>query len=302
MTVQGWIDQTRDMLLSGYVEELLQLASNVNDSGTTLSITGAPASGIVTGVIIEVDVEAMYVTAVSGTDVSVIRAYGGSSAASHTAGDIVRVSPKFPAYRIMDALNDDLRDLSTPDNGIFQMKTTSFTYNASQDGYNLAGLSSEDVQSIYSVTYADPIPVEAREPEINSWKLKRNRDTAAFTSGMALVLYGPGWPGKKVTVSYKSPLTLTTTTNTAKSSTGLQTTAYDLPPLGAALSLMSTAPIRREFLDAQGMPRRADEVPPGAISASLRDLRVKREARVSSEAARLAAMYPTTWQRNSTAS
>ena len=51
--------------------------------------------------------------------------------ASHTAGDIVRVSPKFPAYRIMDALNDDLRDLSTPDNGIFQMKTTSFTYNAS---------------------------------------------------------------------------------------------------------------------------------------------------------------------------
>lgn len=302
MTVQGWIDQTRDMLLSGYVEELLQLASNVNDSGTTLSITGAPASGIVTGVIIEVDIEAMYVTAVSGTDVSVIRAYGGSSAASHTAGDIVRVSPKFPAYRIMDALNDDLRDLSTPDNGIFQMKTTSFTYNASQDGYNLAGLSSEDVQSIYSVTYADPIPVEAREPEINSWKLKRNRDTAAFTSGMALVLYGPGWPGKKVTVSYKSPLTLTTTTNTAKSSTGLQTTAYDLPPLGAALSLMSTAPIRREFLDAQGMPRRADEVPPGAISASLRDLRVKREARVSSEAARLAAMYPTTWQRNSTAS
>ena len=277
-------------------------SSNVNDSGTTLSITGAPASGIVTGVIIEVDVEAMYVTAVSGTDVSVIRAYGGSSAASHTAGDIVRVSPKFPAYRIMDALNDDLRDLSTPDNGIFQMKTTSFTYNASQDGYNLAGLSSEDVQSIYSVTYADPIPVEAREPEINSWKLKRNRDTAAFTSGMALVLYGPGWPGKKVTVSYKSPLTLTTTTNTAKSSTGLQTTAYDLPPLGAALSLMSTAPIRREFLDAQGMPRRADEVPPGAISASLRDLRVKREARVSSEAARLAAMYPTTWQRNSTAS
>ena len=87
MTVQGWIDQTRDMLLSGYVEELLQLASNVNDSGTTLSITGAPTSGIVTGVIIEVDVEAMYVTAVSGTDVSVIRAYGGSSAASHTAGD-----------------------------------------------------------------------------------------------------------------------------------------------------------------------------------------------------------------------
>ncbi len=301
MTAQGWIDQTRDMILSGYVEELLQLASEADASGTTLSVTGAANSGIVTGVIIEVDLEAMYVTGVSGTDVSVIRAYGGSTAATHTAGSIVRVSPKFPAYRIMDALNDDLRDLSTPDNGIFQMKTTSFTYNASQDGYNLAGLTSEDVQSIYSVTYADPIPVEAREPEINSWKLKRNRDTSAFASGLALVLYGPGWPGKKVTVSYKSPLTLITATTDAKSATGLQSTAYDLPPLGAALSLMSTAPIRREFLDAQGMSRRAEEVPPGAISASIRDLRGRREARLSSEAARLAAMYPSNWQRNATA-
>jgi len=301
MTAQGWIDQTRDMLLSGYVEELLQLASGVDSSVTTLPVTGAANSGIVAGVVIEIDTEAMYVTAVSGTDVSVIRGYGGSSPAVHTASDIVRISPKFPAYRIMDALNDDLRDLSTPDNGIFQMKTTSFTYNASQDGYNLSGLTNETVQSIYSVTYADPIPVEAREPEINSWKLKRNRDTTAFDSGMALVLYGPGWPGKKVTVSYKSPLTLVTSTSDAKSATGLQSTAYDLPPLGAALALMSTAPIRREFLDAQGMPRRAEEVPPGAISASLRDLRVRRETRLASEASRLASMYPHNWQRNASA-
>ena len=72
MTAQGWIDQTRDMILSGYVEELLQLASEADASGTTLSVTGAANSGIVTGVIIEVDLEAMYVTGVSGTDVSVI--------------------------------------------------------------------------------------------------------------------------------------------------------------------------------------------------------------------------------------
>jgi|TARA_X000001036_G_scaffold405975_1_gene414341 hypothetical protein len=300
-TVESWIDQTRDMLLSGYVEELLQLASNVTVDATTLSITGASSSGIATGVVIEIDIEAMYVTSVTGTEVSVIRGYGGSSPKTHSQSDIVRVSPKFPAYRIMDALNDDLRDLSTPDNGVYQIKTTSFVYNAAQDGYNLVGLTSEDVQSIYSVTYADPIPSEAREPEINSWKLKRNRDTQSFNSGMALVLYGAGWPGKKVTVSYKSPLTLITATNNNKSLTGLQTTAYDLPPLGAALSLMTTAPIRREFLDAQGMARRAEEVPPGAISASLRDLRVRRESRLASEAARLAAMYPAVWQRNARA-
>ena len=47
MTAQGWIDQTRDMILSGYVEELLQLASEADASGTTLSVTGAANPGIV---------------------------------------------------------------------------------------------------------------------------------------------------------------------------------------------------------------------------------------------------------------
>ena len=49
------------------------------------------------------------------------------------------------------------------------------------------------------------------------------------------------------------------------------------------------------------MPRRAEEVPPGAISASLRDLRVRRETRLASEASRLASMYPHNWQRNASA-
>ena len=149
------------------------------------------------------------------------------------------------------------------------------------------------------MTSAHPIPHEPSEPEIRTSRLKRNRDTAAFNSGLALILYGPGWPGKKVTVSYKSPLTLVTATTDAKSGTGLPSTAYDLPPLGAALALMTTTPIRREFLDAQGMHRRAEEVPPGAISASMRDLRMRREMRVAAESARIAAMYPQVWQRNS---
>ena len=75
------------------------------------------------------------------------------------------------------------------------MKTTSFDYNASVDGYNLAGLTSDEINSIYSVTYAD-VGVEATEPEITSWTLKRNRDTT-FSSGLALILYTPAWPGKK---------------------------------------------------------------------------------------------------------
>ena len=250
-TTQAWIDATRDMLLSGYVEELDVLTGAISStSQTTITVQGV-ASSWAKGVVFEVNSEMFYVTGVAGGNtLSVFRGYGGSTATTHANSDLVRVSPKFPTYRIIQSLNDDLNDLSSPDNGLFQMKTTSFDYNASVDGYNLAGLTSDEINSIYSVTYAD-VGVEATEPEITSWTLKRNRDTSTFSSGLALILYTPAWPGKKVTVMYKSPLTSVSTTDlTANQSlTGLAPTAYDLPPLGAAMALMTTTPIRREFLD-----------------------------------------------------
>ena len=303
MPTQVWIDETRDMLLSGYVEELLQVTSPAveNATSTAFEISGASSSGIVPGVVIEIGTELMYVQTVTGTTVTVIRGYGGSTASEtgHAVDSLVRVSPKFPTHRIIAAINDDLADLSAPNNGLFQMLTTSFVYNAAVDGYNL-DTSGKEVSSIYSVTYAD-IGSEASEPEVMNWKLKRNRDTDSFGSGNALILYTGAWPGQAVRVSYKSPFTpISTTDLTAnRSLTGLPTTSYDLPPLGAALNLMVTMPIRREFIDAQGSSRRAEEVPPGAISASMRDLRSRRDYRVQSEAARLAAQYPPTWNRNS---
>ena len=242
--------------------------------------------------------ELMYVISVTSTTISVMRGYAGSTAATHTAGDIVRVSPKFPTHRIISSLNDDLADLSAPGQGLFQMKTTSFTYNAGVDGYNLTGLTSAEIDSIYSVTYAD-IGSEAAEPQVSSWRLRRNRDTDAFSSGLALILYTGAWPGQKITVMYKSPFTSITDGTTARSTVGLATTAYDLPPLGAAMALMTTTPIRREFLDAEGTSRMADEVPPGAISASFRDLMGRRRARVEAESGRLVSQYPQLWTRNS---
>ena len=297
MTAQIWIDSTRDMLLSGYVEELDIITGNVLVGDSEIIVQGY-ASSIVKGVVIEINAELMYVLQVASTTISVLRGYGGSTAAAHTANDIVRVSPKFPTNRIISSLNDDLADLSAPGQGLFQMKTTSFTYTAGVDGYDLTGLTSAEIDSIYSVTYAD-IGTEAAEPDVSSWRLRRNRDTASFSSGLALILYTGAWPGQKITVMYKSPFTSITDGTTARSTVGLATTAYDLPPLGAAMALMTTTPIRREFLDAQGTSRMADEVPPGAISASFRDLMGRRRARVEAESGRLVSQYPQLWTRNS---
>ena len=301
MTVQAWVDQTRDMLLSGYVEELDVLTGSMTDNVAQVPLQGL-ANGIAKGVVIEIDSEMMYVSLAGSTTPTVIRGYGGSIPAAHASGALVRVSPKFPTHRIVQAINDDLADLSTPDSGLFQMKTTSFTYNGGVDGYNLAGLTNEEVSSIYNVTFSN-VGVIDSEPELVSWTLKRNRDTASFSSGMALILYSDAIPGRKITVMYKSPLTKVSSTNltVAKSTTGLLASAFDVVPLGVSVNLMATMPIRREFLDAQGTSRIADQVPPGAIAASSRDLYARRENRIKSEAARLVAMYPQQWNRNSSA-
>ena len=299
MTAQIWIDETRDMLLSGYVEDLDILTGIVAETTVPSEIVvQGYASSITKGVVIEINAELMYVVQVVSTTISVLRGYAGSVPAAHAANDIVRVSPKFPAHRIISSLNDDLADISSPANGMFQMRTTTFVYNGGVAGYNL-DTSGFVVDSIYEVTHA-AVGALANEPEIISWRLKRDRDTAAsaFPSGNALILYDGAIPGRTVRVLYKSPLTPIANSTTPLADVGLATTAYDLPPLGAAMALMTTRPIRREFLDAQGSSRRAEEVPPGAISASFRDLMGRRRARLEAESSRLVAQYPQQWNRH----
>ena len=120
MTAQTWIDRTRDLLLSGTVETINRLNGVINSttSGTfTIELAAGP---IAPGAVVEIGTELMYVTSVSGLNVGVIRGYGGSTAATHADNSIIRVSPQYPAHMILDALNDDLNDLSAQ--GLYQMK------------------------------------------------------------------------------------------------------------------------------------------------------------------------------------
>ena len=299
MTAQTWIDETKNLLLTDYVEECDTLGTLLNDSETTVNFTH-DTPGIVPGAIIEIGTELMYVFSVNATtnDATVRRGFRGTTAASHSAGDLVTINPKFPAQLVLNAINDELADLSSPQNGLYQMKTVEFTFNSAQDGYNLTGVT-DDILSVYQVTYSD-LGSEASEPVIPTWTLRRDRNTASFASGYALILHDDANSGQAVRVQYKTGFTALAATSTALSTVGLHSSAYDLPVLGAALRLMSTRPVRREFIDEQGSSRRADEVPAGAISASMRDLRALRETRINSEAARLDQQYPTFWMRSGT--
>ena len=260
MTAQTWIDRTRDMLLAGTVESLNRLDGEITGGAAPTFTVEFPTGPIVAGAIIEIGTELMYVTSTSGLSVTVMRGYASSTAVGHDDDSIIRVNPQYPSHQILDFLNDDLNDLSSPNNGLYQIKTKEFTYSAATQGYDM----NADVVGVHRVTFTDPTS-DLSEPEVRRWSVRRNRNTSTFASGIALVLTDVPMSGQTVLVEYSAPFTTLTNESSTLESTGLHAEAYDLPPLGAALGLMTMKPIPRESVTSQGPMRRAEEVPSGAI-------------------------------------
>lgn len=287
-----WIEATRSILLSGRQEERNVLAAPYTDGSGILQFSYA-LGGIVPGVRLSVGTTTFYVLSVSNSSLSatVLAAQEGSADTVAATGALVRVAPRFTDFEIFTALNADLADLSGPGTGLFQIKTAELTYSDAAIGYDLGTIT--DLIDIYDVRYQNRGTFSdwPRIPKMG-WRLDRYADTTVFPSGLALQVFGPAMGGLKVRVLYRAGFGALLSENTDVSTTGLPATAYDLPPLGAALRIASSREIKRSFTEAQGDTRRAAEVPAGAALSALRGVAAQREQRIQSEAQRLMARYP----------
>lgn len=289
-TAGDLIQATKRHVYTGYSETVNRLDGAITSGATTLTLEFDLAGSIQQGSIISIDLEEILVWAVSGkTLTTVTRGVNGSTAAAHSDEATVTVQPKFSDYRVLQAINDDLRDLSSQ--GLFQIKTLNITFNSAQYSYNLTSVAS-DLIDVYEIRYKTPDSTRLW-PRINRFDVSRNNDTAEFASGLALHLYEGGYPGLPMRIRYKAPYgSLSATTDDVATVTGLHDGAFDLPPLGAAIRLMSGREIKRNFSEVQGEPRRHQEVPPGAITNSMRGLIGLRQSRLQAEKARLKAQFP----------
>lgn len=291
-TTNDLIDATLDFLLGGQDEAVNTLASSPDADDTTLTFTYG-LEGIVPGVMLGIGLEVVRVldTSPTANTATVLRGQRGSSAASHSSGDVVVVGPRFSRWSVFRALNDDLDDLSG--RGLFKMATVDLTFNPSVQGYNLTSVTNLD--SIYSVRYEVPGPSK-EWPLIPSshYRFDRNADTDDFASGFSLVIFKGGYAGKSIRVAYKAPFTrLSTATDDVQTVSGLPATANDLPPLGAALRLQAGHESGRVAYEFQPDTRRPEEVPVGANLQTASGWRRLREDRIDSELKRLARHYPT---------
>lgn len=285
------IAETKRHLFSGQNEELNRLDGAITANASSI-LFKYDVSGIQRGATIAIGLEEIQVWESSGKTASVVqRGVNGTIGAIHADLDVVSVKPKFSDFRILTAINHDLRDLSSPDNGLYQLKTVELTYNPTIQGYDMTSVAS-DLIGIAEIRYKNTGP-EKTFPRIDKYALLRNMNTSDFASGTALVLYQGGFPSLPIRVRYKATFTpLTAVTDNVVTTGGLTDTMVDLPPLGAAVRLVSPRDIKRAFSEHQGEPRRADEVRVGDGSQSMRGMMMLRAARIMSERARLDAQYP----------
>jgi hypothetical protein len=286
-TAGNLIDRVVQPLLAGTVEERNKIAASLNASDTTVTLMYDLGS-LRTQTVFEIESELFYVweSNVTSKTLTVERGYGGTTAATHANGTALTASPKFPRKMVLDALNSELADLSSPMNGLFQMKTVDLSYNGSDRMVNLTGVT--DVVDFYEARLrylADDYPI------IKNVRFLRDMPTSDFASGYVLAFDDDVRSGT-IRVLYKAPYTAFSSESSTVVSAGGGSELEDLLVLGAQIRMLSGREVKRNFIESQGDTRRADEVPAGAMGNSMNGLMRLRRDRIQAEAARLARQYP----------
>jgi len=299
-TFNDWIEKVWRRVYSGSADSTVNLdgVGITSTTQTTFAVVPSSTNSLRVGAILSIDMEVMYVTGYDGAgNVTVQRGYEGSLADTHAAGTLVYVQPTYTRFDVAVALNDELLRLSSPGNGLFQVKTQTITFNPVYMGYDLGPEVADSFIDIMEVRYKIPFPTR-NYPAIKKWKVLRSiGDTSTFPSGAGIVFYEGGYPGQPVYVQYSAPFTTIdptvsdnyTTEVTAL--TGMTSTMVDIPPLGAEIQLTLPREIRRNFMAVQPDPRKGLEVLAGNVSNSVSALMMTYNARISEEAERLQRQY-----------
>ncbi len=293
-TLGDLVEKVERILVPAARSQVLQLSSPYTAAATTMTLSD-PSSGnalgaATPGTILSIDLELFLVLGSAGSTFTVQPGYFGSTEANHAQNALVYINPKFPRFDVMNAINEELDDLSSPDNGLYRVETLDITFNPVLRGYDLAGVASSFID-VLEIRYKMATPFQYWPP-IRRWEVHRNMTDSAFPSGTALFIYEDAWPGLPMHVLYKAPFTsFAALTDDAQTVAGLSYQARELPWLGACVSLVVGREVKRNFTEAQPDARKAMEVPPGSVMNSTAGLLRLRQTRIMAEAQRLDNQY-----------
>lgn len=293
-TLADVIHRTRRELLTGRREERNRLTNTISAGAASFDVD-LPLGSLKGGARAAIDLEQFYAWSADGTTVVVEPADAGSVAANHLAGATVWVNSRQSDFDILNAVNDTLRELSSPGSGLFRVGTVDLAYDSNVLGYDLTDVT--NINGVLDVYYPEPSEQNrwVRVPS-RAWRFQRMADLTAFPSGFGLTFFGGmnAAAGATIRVSYKTSYALLADyTDNVESVAGLHCEAHDLLHIGAAIRLSDSRELERVQTQSQGEARRATEVPAGSVNAAPVGLLRRWQMRVSSESSRLARQYPT---------
>lgn len=295
-TFRNLVNETRQHLMTEKPDRINVLGSGAAVNATSIVLANNVV-GIAAGSQLVVDFEIYLVTTdppsnTPGTTVAVIPGFGGSTSAPHDAGALVYVNPQFSDYRIAQQLNHCLTALDS--HGLFQVKNTFVTFNPSVNGYTLTAPDFIDVWRVSAETSGP----DAEWPVLNQrdFYVDNSADPAQFSGGKQFVTRVGIEPGRRFKISYKASYAeLTDPDDDVLVVSGLHRSAHEIPPLGAAMRLLTGAEVKRTFLTSQPEPRRQEEVPPGSMRQSMVPIVTAYYQAIDREIMYLHRLYPIQW-------
>jgi len=287
-TMADAIADVRRMTYGSMSEKINLVATSASAVVDEVSLE-LDVSGIQEGMILSSGLNVWYVKGASVNDrkVFVVPGIDNSPVGGVSVGDMVYVRPRMTDWYAFNLLNDEIRALSAPSNGLYQLKSWTADVDPTYQSYDVPDAAS-NLLSLHRVRYRLPgtPDVYVDLPSV-AWRWHTGTDT----NRVQLLRNIP--VGTKVQFVYKAPFTAASSvTSDLVTDCGLAETMTDIPPLGVAMMLLQTTESRRVQVQTQGDARRAEEVPATANSNAASQLRRLYRERVQDEYARLTARLP----------
>ena len=269
--------------------EQINLVGSAAAAAATSVILDLDVSGITPGMVLSCGLNVWYVrgTTTSTNEVFLIPGYDNSPKDAVSVGDIVTVKPKVTDWYLFNIINDELRKLSSPTNGLYRIGSWSVNVSPTYQTYEVP-VEALNMTNIARVRYRWPgTPDVWSDIRTSSYRWIVSEGDNKFQ----LLVNIPS--GTEIEFTYKAPFVLATSlADDPVEDCGLSETMLDIPPLGAAASLLRTTDARRNQITAQGDARRAAEVPSSVNLSTASVLDREYKMRVQDEYARLIQRLP----------
>jgi hypothetical protein len=284
-TINDLIFDVKRVAYGGLPEKINLVTASANAGSTTLSLE-LDIAGITEGTVLSSGLNVWYTkgTISTANQVLVVPGWDNSPQAGVAAGDIVYVRPNVTHWQIFNALNDEIRKLSSPAIGLYSLQYWEAEVDPTYQTYPVPA----------SATIIDIARVRFRMPGTTDvWGDLPNSAYRYDKTNNLVQLLRMIPSGTDVQFVYKSPFTeASSVSDDVQTVCKLATTMNDIPVLGVVTSLLQTTEARRNVLQIQGDPRRAGEVQSQANAAAASMMRREYEGRIREEYARLVSQLP----------